>query len=113
MGAWRQPAPVALARESSHCSASATVRNTSTGGPICSQRMAYMRARPNTTGSVATMAVSPIGKTAIVATEPVVFGLARMYAILCEQMGPPVEVFRTVAEAEQWLDSRASATGAG
>jgi hypothetical protein len=53
----------------------------------------------------------PIGETAIVATEPVVFGLARMYAIQCEQLGPPVEVFRTVAEAEQWLDSRASATG--
>jgi hypothetical protein len=52
----------------------------------------------------------PIGEIAIVATEPVVFGLARMYAILCEQVGVTVEVFRTVAEAEQWLDSRASAT---
>jgi hypothetical protein len=48
----------------------------------------------------------PIGETAIVATEPVVFGLARMYAILCEHAGVPVEVFRTVAAAELWLDSR-------
>jgi hypothetical protein len=46
------------------------------------------------------------GETAIVATEPVVFGLARMYGILCERVGASVEVFRTVAEAERWLDSR-------
>jgi hypothetical protein len=53
----------------------------------------------------------PIGEIAVIATEPVVFGLARMYAILCEQVGVQVEVFRTVAEAEQWLDSRAGAMG--
>jgi hypothetical protein len=51
----------------------------------------------------------PVGEVAIVATEPVMFGLARMYAILCEQTGPPAEVFRTVADAEQWLDSRRGA----
>jgi hypothetical protein len=46
------------------------------------------------------------GATAIVATQPFVFGLARMYGILCEAVGAHVEVFRTFAEAERWLDSR-------
>jgi hypothetical protein len=45
-------------------------------------------------------------RNAIVATEPVVFALARMYAIRCAAFGPRVEVFRTVAEGEQWLDTR-------
>jgi hypothetical protein len=53
----------------------------------------------------------PVGEVAIVATEPATFGLARMYSILCEQTGPRVEVFRTVAEAERWLDSRRGAAG--
>jgi hypothetical protein len=53
----------------------------------------------------------PIGDVAIVATEPATFGLARMYSILCEQTGPRVEVFRTVADAELWLDSRRGAVG--
>jgi hypothetical protein len=47
----------------------------------------------------------PVGATAIVATQPVVFGLARMYATLCESVGVRVGVFRTVGEAEKWLDS--------
>jgi hypothetical protein len=45
-----------------------------------------------------------VGATGIVATNPVVFGMARMYATLCEQVGVTVRVFRTVAEAAQWLD---------
>jgi hypothetical protein len=53
----------------------------------------------------------PAGDVAIVATEPVMFGLARMYSILCEQTGPPVEVFRSVADAERWLDSRRGVSG--
>jgi hypothetical protein len=48
---------------------------------------------------------TPLGSTAIVATQPVVFGLARMYATLCEWAGNSVAVFRTVEEAERWLDS--------
>src|ERR1700681_2366845 len=35
----------------------------------------------------------PLGPTAIVATDDVVFGMARMYAILAEQPGARVEVF--------------------
>jgi hypothetical protein len=50
----------------------------------------------------------PLGATAIVATQPVVFGLARMYSMLCESVGARVGVFRTVGEAEKWLESRSS-----
>jgi hypothetical protein len=50
----------------------------------------------------------PLGATAIVATQPVVFGLARMYSTLCESVGARVGVFRTVGEAEKWLESRSS-----
>jgi hypothetical protein len=48
------------------------------------------------------------GVTAIVATKPVVFGLARMCSILCEGVGASVAVFHTLAEAEQWLNSHPS-----
>jgi hypothetical protein len=53
----------------------------------------------------------PVGEVAIVATEPATFGLSRMYSILCEQTGPRVEVFRSVADAEHWLDSRRGVGG--
>jgi hypothetical protein len=53
----------------------------------------------------------PIGATAIVATNPVVFGMARMYGLLCHGAGVPVAVFRTVAEAEQWLDAHSAPRG--
>jgi hypothetical protein len=45
----------------------------------------------------------PLGPTAIVATDDVVFGMARMYAILTEQVGGRVEVFRDVESAYRWL----------
>ena len=45
----------------------------------------------------------PLGPTAIVATDDVVFGMARMYAILTEQAGARVEVFRDVESANRWL----------
>jgi hypothetical protein len=45
----------------------------------------------------------PLGPTAIVATDDVVFGMARMYAILTEQAGAQVEVFRDVGPANRWL----------
>ncbi len=47
----------------------------------------------------------PLGPTAIVATVPVVFGLARMYSLLCDGVGVRVGVFHSVAEAEAWLDA--------
>ena len=45
----------------------------------------------------------PLGPTAIVATDDVVFGMARMYAILTEDAGARVEVFRDVEPANRWL----------
>ena len=45
----------------------------------------------------------PLGPTAIVATDDVAFGMARMYAILTEQAGARVEVFRDVESANRWL----------
>jgi hypothetical protein len=48
----------------------------------------------------------PLGAVAVVATNELAFGLARMYALLCEAVGAPAEGFRTVAQAEQWLDRR-------
>jgi hypothetical protein len=45
----------------------------------------------------------PWGLTAIVAKEPAVFGLWRMYAILSEGAGVRVGVFYRLAEAEAWL----------
>jgi hypothetical protein len=53
-------------------------------------------------------APAPWGLTAIVAKEPVVFGLSRMYATLAESAGPKVGVFYTLAEAEEWLGSQAA-----
>jgi N-acetyl-anhydromuramyl-L-alanine amidase AmpD len=48
------------------------------------------------------------GPTAIVAHSDILYGMARMFALLNEVPdhigpGPPVEVFRDVGEAEQWL----------
>jgi hypothetical protein len=40
-----------------------------------------------------------------------VFGLARMYATLCERFGARVAVFGTAAEAERWLDAHPGAPG--
>jgi N-acetyl-anhydromuramyl-L-alanine amidase AmpD len=52
------------------------------------------------------------GPTAIVAHSDVMYGMARMFSILNEVPehgvpGPPIEVFRDVAEAEQWLRMQA------
>ncbi len=50
------------------------------------------------------MRSGPFGPTAIVTNNDVVFGMARMFAILCElQQGPPVGVFRTLDEGRDWL----------
>ena len=45
-----------------------------------------------------------VGPTAIVADNDVVFGMARMYAILSEFVNAPVEVYRDVPPALEWLD---------
>ncbi len=46
----------------------------------------------------------PLGPTAIVTDDDYFFGMARMYAILAEHVGAPVEVFRDVEDALDWLD---------
>lgn len=45
----------------------------------------------------------PLGPTAIVTDSEHVFEMARMYAILAEA-GAPVEVFRELEAAVEWLD---------
>jgi hypothetical protein len=46
----------------------------------------------------------PLGPTAIVTTNDVSFGMARMLAILCELWsGPQVAVFRSLDEGLDWL----------
>jgi hypothetical protein len=51
-----------------------------------------------------TLRGTALGPTAIVATNDVAFGMARMYAILTEQAGARVEVFRDIESATRWLD---------
>jgi hypothetical protein len=43
------------------------------------------------------------GPVAIVATQPVLFGMAHMYAALSDQAAGHVEAFYEIAEAERWL----------
>jgi hypothetical protein len=54
---------------------------------------------------------APWGVTAIVAKEPAVFGLSRMYAILAESAGQQVGVFYDLAEAEEWLGAQTGSVG--
>jgi hypothetical protein len=44
-----------------------------------------------------------VGPTAIVTTNDLVFGLARMYALLAERVGVNAEVFRDMQSATEWL----------
>jgi hypothetical protein len=46
------------------------------------------------------------GPIAIVATQPVVFGTARMFATHAESIGLRVSVFRTFEEADAWLSKQ-------
>jgi hypothetical protein len=48
--------------------------------------------------------VTPLGATAIVTTNDVLYGMARMYSVLAERVGAVAEVFRDVDSATQWLD---------
>jgi hypothetical protein len=49
-------------------------------------------------------------RIAIVATNNVVFGMARMYETLMDGADVTVRTFRDMAEAEAWLDLEAAAT---
>jgi hypothetical protein len=46
----------------------------------------------------------PFGPTALVSTDDMAFGMARMFSILVEPARVVLEVFRDVARAEAWLD---------
>jgi hypothetical protein len=45
-----------------------------------------------------------VGATAVVADNDVVFGMARMYAMMAEFARAPVEVFRDLEPALAWLE---------
>jgi hypothetical protein len=45
----------------------------------------------------------PRGPVAIVATQPVLFGMAHMYSALSDHAAGHVEAFYELAEAERWL----------
>jgi hypothetical protein len=54
----------------------------------------------------------PRGPVAIVATNPALFGMARMSVALGDQAaGHVVDVFYALPEAERWLDERMRTTG--
>jgi hypothetical protein len=44
-----------------------------------------------------------VGPTAIVTTNDIVYGMARMYSILAESLGVNAEVFRDLPSANGWL----------
>jgi hypothetical protein len=44
-----------------------------------------------------------LGPTAIVTTDDLTFGMARMYALLSERLGVNAEVFRDIPSARGWL----------
>jgi hypothetical protein len=45
-----------------------------------------------------------LGATAIVTTDDVLYGMARMYSVLAEGVGATAEVFRDVESATRWLN---------
>ncbi len=45
-----------------------------------------------------------LGPTAIVTTDDVMYGMARMYSILAEGVGAAAEVFRDMESATRWLE---------
>jgi hypothetical protein len=53
-----------------------------------------------------------LGPTALVTDNDVVFGMARMYSVLIEEFDARFFVFRSLADAERWLDAGAPALDA-
>jgi hypothetical protein len=73
-----------------------TGATTTAGGDTLRHLVARIRALAASTG--------PRAPIAIVAPHNLLFGLARMYELLCDATGAGVvEVFRDRAEAEDWL----------
>lgn len=54
--------------------------------------------------AAAMLRVVKLGPTAIVTTDDVVYGMARMYSILAEGVGARAEVFRDLESAIRWLN---------
>jgi len=50
------------------------------------------------------LARAPLGPTAVVTTNDVAFGMARMYSVFAGSAGAIVEVFRDVEAAKAWLE---------
>src|SRR5262249_7036114 len=48
--------------------------------------------------------VVDLGPTAIVTTDDVFYGMARMYSVLAESVGAAADVFHDVESATRWLD---------
>ena len=48
--------------------------------------------------------VTSLGATAVVTTDPALYGLARLYAVLAERSGIWAGVFHDVTAASRWLD---------
>jgi hypothetical protein len=48
--------------------------------------------------------VVKLGPTAIVTTDDVVYGMARMYSVLAEGLGVRTDVFRDLESAARWLN---------
>jgi hypothetical protein len=48
--------------------------------------------------------LTDLGPTAIVTTNDVLYGMARMYAVLAEGAGAPADVFSDVVSATRWLN---------
>jgi hypothetical protein len=48
--------------------------------------------------------VTDVGPTAIVTTNEVLYGMARMYAVLTEGVGAAADVFSDVVSAMRWLN---------
>jgi hypothetical protein len=53
---------------------------------------------------------SSLGPTALVTTNDVVFGMARMYSLMSDTFDQGFTVFRTITEAERWLNTGASSS---
>ena len=54
--------------------------------------------------------VGEFGPTAIVTTDDVAFGMARMFSILAEGAGVSAEAFREITAATRWLDEQPPVT---
>src|SRR3954447_4242816 len=53
--------------------------------------------------SVEMLRNTELGPTAIVTTDELTFGMARMYALLSKRVGVNAEVFRDIRSARSWL----------